>query len=91
MPKTASLLAGGVLVMIAMAGCAQTRPEAATSMAGDTPMVSITDFGIPGLDGTFTARVFFYEDRYGGSWEHAMERGVFGGLMYGHIEPMAAG
>ena len=59
--------------------------------AGDTPMVSITDFGIPGLDGTFTARVFFYEDRYGGSWEHDMERGVFGGLMYGHIEPMAAG
>jgi hypothetical protein len=58
--------------------------------AGDTPMVSITDFGIPGLDGTFTARVFFYEDRYGGSWEHNMERGVFGGLMYGHIEPMAA-
>ena len=59
--------------------------------AGDTPMVSITDFGIPGLDGTFTARVFFYENRYGGSWEHAMDRGVFGGLMYGHIEPMAAG
>ena len=59
--------------------------------AGDTPMVSITDFGIPGLDGTFTARVFFYENRYGGSWEHDMERGVFGGLMYGHIEPMAAG
>lgn len=59
--------------------------------AGDTPMVSITDFDIPGLDGAFTARVFFYEDRYGGSWEHAMERGVFGGLMYGHIEPMAAG
>ena len=59
--------------------------------AGDTPMVSITDFGIPGLEGTFTARVFFYEDRYGGSWEHDMERGVFGGLMYGHIEPMAAG
>ena len=58
--------------------------------AGDTPMVSITDFGIPGLDGTFTARVFFYEDRYGGSWEHNMERGVFGGLMYGHIEPLAA-
>ena len=59
--------------------------------AGDTPMVSITDFGIPGLDGTFTARVFFYENRYGGSWEHDMDRGVFGGLMYGHIEPMAAG
>ena len=49
--------------------------------AGDTPMVSITDFTIPTL-GTFTARVFFYEDRYAGSWQH----GEHGGLMYGHIE-----
>ena len=48
--------------------------------AGDTPMVSITDFTIPTL-GTFTARVFFYDDRYGGSWQH----GQFGGLMYGQI------
>ncbi|MEC7769273.1 MAG: hypothetical protein VX471_08335, partial [Acidobacteriota bacterium] len=47
--------------------------------AGDTPMVSITDFSIPTL-GTFTARVFFYDDRYGGSWQH----GRVGGLMYGH-------
>ncbi|SVA02902.1 uncharacterized protein METZ01_LOCUS55756 [marine metagenome] len=53
--------------------------------AGDTPVVSITDFSIPSL-GTFTARVFFYEDRYGGSWQH----GQYGGLMYGHIEPMDA-
>ena len=52
--------------------------------AGDTPMVSITDFEIPTL-GTFTARVFFYEDRYAGSWQH----GEYGGLMYGHIEPMS--
>ena len=51
--------------------------------AGDTPMVSITDFSIPTL-GTFTARVFFYDDRYGGSWQH----GRVGGLMYGHIEVM---
>ena len=50
--------------------------------AGDTPMVSITDFTIPTL-GTFTARVFFYDDRYGGSWQH----GQYGGLMYGEIEP----
>ena len=50
--------------------------------AGDTPMVLITDFTIPTL-GTFTARVFFYEDRYVGSWQH----GEYGGLMYGHIEP----
>ena len=51
--------------------------------AGDTPMVSITDFTIPTL-GTFTARVFFYDDRYGGSWQH----GEYGGLMYGEIEAM---
>ena len=49
--------------------------------AGDTPMVSITDFTIPTL-GTFTARVFFYEDRYAGSWQH----GEYGGLMYGRIK-----
>ncbi len=52
--------------------------------AGDTPMVSITDFTIPTL-GTFTARVFFYDGRYGGSWQH----GEFEGLMYGQIESMA--
>jgi hypothetical protein len=50
--------------------------------AGDTPMVSITDFTIPTL-GTFTARVMFYADRYAGSWQH----GEFGGLMYGTIQP----
>ena len=53
--------------------------------AGDTPMVAITDFSIPTL-GTFTARVFFYDDRYAGSWQH----GQYGGLMYGAIEPMDA-
>ena len=64
--------------------------------AGDTPMVSITDFtiakwelsqpleaGFPTVD-TFTARVFFYGERYAGSWQH----GEFGGLMYGRIEKM---
>ena len=54
--------------------------------AGDTPMVSITDMSIPGLGHGFTARVFFYEDRYAGRWKH----GEVGGLMYGTIEPMDA-
>jgi hypothetical protein len=48
--------------------------------AGDTPIVSITDFSIPTL-GTFTSRVMFYDDRYAGSWQH----GEYGGLMYGTI------
>jgi hypothetical protein len=48
---------------------------------GDTPMISITDLTIPTL-GTFTARVFFYEDRYAGTWQH----GDFGGHMFGRIQ-----
>ena len=32
-------------------------------------MVSITDMSIPGLGHGFTARVFFYEDRYAGKVE----------------------
>jgi hypothetical protein len=49
--------------------------------AGDTPMVTITDFTIPEM-GTFTARVFFYGDRYAGTWQH----GAVGGHMFGRIE-----
>jgi hypothetical protein len=49
--------------------------------AGDTPMVQLTNTAIPGL-GTFSTRVFFYEDRYAGTWKH----GPFTGHMYGRIE-----
>ncbi len=55
--------------------------------AGDTPMVSITDFEIPGLGEQFGARVLFYDERYAGTWDH----GPYGGLMYGVIEPAGAG
>jgi hypothetical protein len=48
---------------------------------GDTPMIMMTDTSLPGL-GTFTVRVFFYGDRYAGTWQH----GAVGGLMFGHIE-----
>ncbi len=48
--------------------------------AGDTPMVSLTDVGIPGL-GTFTARVLFYQDHYAGIWRH----GEAGGSQFGRI------
>lgn len=47
----------------------------------DTPMITLTDFTIPRL-GTFTARVFFYGDRYAGTWQH----GAVGGHMFGRIE-----
>jgi len=48
---------------------------------GDTPMIMMTDTSLPGI-GTFTARVFFYGDRYAGTWQH----GRVGGHMSGRIE-----
>ena len=48
---------------------------------GDTPMIMMTDASLPGV-GTFTVRLFFYGDRYAGTWQH----GEFGGHMWGRIE-----
>jgi hypothetical protein len=48
---------------------------------GDTPMIMMTDTSLPGL-GTFTVRLFFYGDRYAGTWQH----GKVGGQMSGRIE-----
>ena len=50
------------------------------SWAGDTPMVSVTDLGLPGL-GTYTARVAFYRDSYAGMWWG----GKHGGNMFGRV------
>jgi hypothetical protein len=49
---------------------------------GDTPMIMMTDTSLPGL-GTFTVRLFFYGDRYAGTWQH----GAVGGHMSGRIVP----
>jgi hypothetical protein len=51
---------------------------------GDTPMIMMTDTSLPGI-GTFTVRVFFYGDRYAGTWQH----GKVGGSMSGRIEKKA--
>ena len=51
--------------------------------AGDTPMISLTDFTIPGL-GTFSSRVIFYNKKYAGTWTH----GRVGGHMFGSIEKL---
>ena len=48
---------------------------------GDTPMIMMTDTSLPGI-GTFTVRVFFYGDRYAGTWQHDK----VGGHMSGRIE-----
>jgi hypothetical protein len=48
---------------------------------GDTPMIMMTDTSLPGI-GTFTVRLFFYDDCYAGTWQH----GELGGHMSGRIE-----
>lgn len=48
---------------------------------GDTPMITLTDLSIPGI-GTYTARVFFYGDRYAGTWQGSR----VGGHMFGAIQ-----
>src|SRR5262245_37174440 len=53
---------------------------------GDTPMIMMTDTSLPGL-GTFTVRLFFYENRYAGTWHHGERRGQ----MHGRIERAAVG
>jgi hypothetical protein len=52
---------------------------------GDTPMIMMTDTSLPGI-GTFTVRLFFYGDRYAGTWQH----GTVGGQMSGRIEKTPA-
>ncbi len=48
--------------------------------AGDTPVISLTNFAVPGF-GTFTARVVFYNGVYAGTWG-----GVgHGGTLFGKI------
>lgn len=48
--------------------------------AGDTPVITLTNFAIPGM-GSYTARILLYGDQYAGTWsgkEH-------GGQMFGKI------
>jgi hypothetical protein len=48
----------------------------------DTPMIVMTNAGIPGLGEGFSARVLFDGEQYAGTWGH----GERGGLMFGRIE-----
>jgi hypothetical protein len=49
--------------------------------AGDTPVISVTDFTIPGM-GSYTARVMIHGDHYAGVWSSAKH----GGYMWGRLE-----
>jgi hypothetical protein len=54
--------------------------------AGDTPVITMTDAGIPGL-GKFTARVLIYRGNYAGYWANS-EGHV--GQMWGTIQKNVA-
>jgi len=49
--------------------------------AGDTPVITLDKFKVPGF-GTFTARVLIFDNQYAGTWEG----GDHGGQMFGRIE-----
>lgn len=48
--------------------------------AGDTPVIVVDNFTIPGM-GTFSARVMFYDDHYMGYWKHDDR----GGHLFGRV------
>lgn len=50
--------------------------------AGDTPVISLTDFAVPGF-GKFTARVVLYNGTYAGYWSAA--GASHGGTLFGKI------
>lgn len=64
-----------------MAGSGSIPIAVPMRFVGDTPVIMMTDTSLPGI-GTFTVRVFFYGDRYAGTWQH----GKVGGHMSGRIE-----
>src|SRR6202050_3924563 len=51
--------------------------------AGDTPVISLTNFVVPGF-GSFTARVVMYNGAYAGTWGSAGANG-HGGKLLGKI------
>tara|TARA_B100002052_G_C15743147_1_gene534183 strand:- start:453 stop:950 length:498 start_codon:yes stop_codon:yes gene_type:complete len=51
--------------------------------AGKTPVITLTDFTIPGM-GTFSSRVVIYKNKYAGTWTH----GKVGGHLFGTIEKL---
>ena len=55
--------------------------------AGDTPVISLTNFTVPGM-GSYTARVVIYDGAYAGTWGDAKH----GGKLFGKIvkNPAAA-
>jgi hypothetical protein len=55
--------------------------------AGDTPVISLTNFAVPGF-GSFTARVLIYNGAYAGTWGDARHGGkLFGKIQKNDVQP----
>ncbi len=54
--------------------------------AGDTPMISLTNFSVMGM-GSFSARIVFYDGAYAGTWGAGADHR---GVMFGKIVKGAA-
>lgn len=84
--NSATKLAGGVWTINARIQYGQndyTVPVPVRVVwAGDTPVITMTDVGLPGK-GSFTARVLFYRGQYAGTWSSSKGSG---GQMFGKIE-----
>jgi len=54
--------------------------------SGDTPVITLTDFVVPGF-GKFSSRVLIYRGQYTGVWEGG---GDHGGHLFGQVEKLPA-
>ena len=57
--------------------------------AGETPVISLTNFTVPGF-GAFNARVVLYDGSYAGTWGSSKPGSKHGGTMFGKIIKNAA-
>ena len=48
--------------------------------AGDTPVITVTDVGLPG-GASYSARVVVYDDSYAGVWSGGAVRGLLSGMI----------
>jgi hypothetical protein len=83
--RSATICGGSMPACSAAASTAWIPVVVPMRWTADTPMIMMTDTSLPGL-GTFTVRLFFYGDRYAGTWQH----GAAGGQTSGRIRKAAA-
>jgi hypothetical protein len=49
--------------------------------AGDTPVITLDDVGMPGGGNTYSARVLIYDQTYAGTWSGGDHKGLLNGVI----------